>query len=96
LGIIVFLVPAKDLSADMLTRFIVVYGELKSYRGFRDLSRKYYSPGNGNILTFSVLNIKLITTIYPQKRNYSLDLSGATGRITDFVMLSNNEKYTLK
>ena len=71
-------------------------GVEKSYWGFRGIyPGKDYPAGNGNIRIFSDSIYQTYWDhISIHSGNYLLgkDYSNATGRITDFVMLSSNEK----
>ena len=89
----------KDSSLDNVKHSTSIVGtwELRKVTGgFRGTyPEKNYAPGNGNIWTFSDSTYQTYdNNIWTMSGSYSLgkDSSHATGRNTDFVMLSNNNK----
>lgn len=99
-AITVFFVSCtKSLNAGhvLSANSIVGEWELKKVTGgFRGIyPEKNYPPGNGNTWTFSDSKYQTYSnSISIQGGNYLLgkDSSRATGRVTDFIMLSSNEK----
>ena len=96
--IVFFSACKKGLSADDVnsTSIVGTWELRKVTGGFRGIyPGKDYPAGNDNIWKFSDSKYQTYyNNIAAESGSYSSgkDFSHATGRITDFVMLSNNEK----